>query len=483
MDKEGMLKVQKLTNRLINLNALEEKVLRQKTKIEWLRLGDGNNSYFHASLKSKQKAKGILILQKEDGTEVTSQYSIEQIVVDFYGSLIGTAATNIYNVDVMAMRTGPQLNFEQRAKLILPVSDDEVTMALNCIGGLKSPGIDGFGAKFFKASWETIKFDVLRAVWDFFENGRLYKAANCTIVTLIPKSDEARTIRDYKPIEGCITLYKIISRIMTRRLASVIGNVVSQSQTTFIPHQQIHNHILLTYELLRGYSTKGGTPRYDVLIFSKGDVASIDAVLKVLQQFSSSTGLIVNPSKCKLYFGGVDYDTRNGIKMLTAFQEGALTFKYLGIPMTSRRLEVHQYMPLIEKTVARITHWSSKILSYVGKVQLVKSVCFATASYWLQCLPLPKQIINHINAICRSFIWTGGATVKRRSLVAWQTICKPRKAGGLNVLDLQVCNDIAMMKLLWSLSGKKDNLWVRWISSYYLKDNTIFQVEEKAYHS
>ncbi|KAI5403341.1 hypothetical protein KIW84_050776 [Lathyrus oleraceus] len=40
---------------VIKLNVIEEQMLQLRAKIDWLRLGDGNNSFFHASLKSKQK--------------------------------------------------------------------------------------------------------------------------------------------------------------------------------------------------------------------------------------------------------------------------------------------------------------------------------------------------------------------------------------------------------------------------------------------
>lgn len=97
------------------------------------------------------------------------------------------------------------------------------------LGDLKSPGIDGYASKFSKASWHTIKVDVMRVISDFFEKGKLYKVVNYTVVTLIPKSEEAKSIRDYRPIAGCSTLYKIIPRILTCRLARVIGSVISSS--------------------------------------------------------------------------------------------------------------------------------------------------------------------------------------------------------------------------------------------------------------
>lgn len=41
-------------------------------------------------------------------------------------------------------------------------------------------------------------------------------------------------------------------------------------------------------------------------------------------RFSKSTGPIVNPRKCRAYFGAVDDDTRATIRRLTTFKEGTL---------------------------------------------------------------------------------------------------------------------------------------------------------------
>jgi hypothetical protein len=41
----------------------------------------------------------------------------------------------------------------------------------------------------------------------------------------------------------------------------------------------------------------------DLLIFTRGDAKSVDLVMAKLQDFSLSTGLVVNPSKCKVYYG------------------------------------------------------------------------------------------------------------------------------------------------------------------------------------
>lgn len=113
----------------------------------------------------------------------------------------------------------------------------------------------------YKACRHIIKGDVIATMQEFFQKGMLSKVSNNTIVTLIPKTDRAKTIREFRPIAGCTTFYKIISKILTSRLGKVLNEVIHESQATFVPGKSIHNHILLAFELLKGYLRKGWAPR------------------------------------------------------------------------------------------------------------------------------------------------------------------------------------------------------------------------------
>ena len=259
------------------------------------------------------------------------------------------------------------------------------------------------------------------AVKEFFEHGRMYMVVSCTLVTLVPKHDETKTIPEYRPIAGCTTLYKIISKILTMRLSKVMQDIVGRSQAAFVPGQQIHNHILLAYELIKGYSRQGDTPRCmiqldlqkaydmvdwralesilneiglpmkfvnwimlvvstvsykfnvngnyndimkaqrgvrqgdpispylfviimeyldrvlykmqrnpdynhhakceklsithltfadDILLFSRGDTISVEIMMEAVNKFTKSTGLMLNATKSRIYFGGVDNGTK-----------------------------------------------------------------------------------------------------------------------------------------------------------------------------
>ena len=174
---------------------------------------------------------------------------------------------------------------------------------------------------------------------------------------------------------------------------------------------------------------------------------------------------------------------KTDIMKLTGFKEGSLPFKYLGVPLTSKKLSISHYLNLIDRITGKINHWSNKLLSYAGRLQLIKSVTFSIANYWMQCFPLPKFVIHKINIVCRTFLCTGGVDKSRKSPVAWTNVCRPRKYGGLNVIHLQTWNHVTMMKLLWSLSEKVDNLWVKWVHTYYLKNQSTMEIPQKTTQS
>lgn len=97
------------------------------------------------------------------------------------------------------------------------MSNDEILRALKGIGSLTTPGTDAYGAKFFKETWAITKNDILDAVNELFEKGKMYKAINNTLLTIIPKSNVIRMVRDYRIISFYTIIYKIISKFMTSR--------------------------------------------------------------------------------------------------------------------------------------------------------------------------------------------------------------------------------------------------------------------------
>ena len=57
----------------------------------------------------------------------------------------------------------------------------------------------------------------------------------------------------------------------------------------------------------------------------------------------------------------------------------------------------------------------------------------------LSLFSLPQWARKEIDAICRKFLWVGSdASVRRKCMVAWPTVCRPTQFGGLGVSDLKL---------------------------------------------
>ncbi|XP_019248713.1 PREDICTED: uncharacterized protein LOC109227980 [Nicotiana attenuata] len=84
-------------------------------------------------------------------------------------------------------------------------------------------------------------------------------------------------------------------------------------------------------------------------------------------------------------------------------------------------------------------------------------------------------MMKKIEAVCRTFLWTGGTNISKKALLSWDKVCLPKTAGGYNVMDMLTWNKAAVCKLLWNLCKKKDKLWVQWIHLYYGKKQEVWE--------
>ena len=73
-----MDKVKHWTSKIITAIELEENVIMQKSKVNWLKLGDMNNKYFHATVRDKNKQEGIYKMVDHNGKVITGDKNIEQ---------------------------------------------------------------------------------------------------------------------------------------------------------------------------------------------------------------------------------------------------------------------------------------------------------------------------------------------------------------------------------------------------------------------
>ncbi|XP_062080364.1 uncharacterized protein LOC133785126 [Humulus lupulus] len=169
-------------------------------KSDWLRFGDENSSFFHASLKKRKIANTIVTFVSDGGRVEDNYQKVVNHFLQHFKNFLGSSSKALCYIDPVTIALGPVLNFDDQLELIKPFSYQDVKSAMFSINSIKSPGLDGFGAGFFKALWKDIGKEVSMAVLDFFETGYIPKFLNNTILALIPMVDNPINAADYRPI-------------------------------------------------------------------------------------------------------------------------------------------------------------------------------------------------------------------------------------------------------------------------------------------
>ncbi|KAL9670582.1 hypothetical protein QQ045_008135 [Rhodiola kirilowii] len=210
--------------------------------------------------------------------------------------------------------------------------------------------------------------------------------------------------------------------------------------------------------------------------------SSLLKIKEALKTFKEWSGLIISEEKSAIYFGGCSENEENLLSSLANFQKGQLPFNYLGVPLHGKRLKGADFSMIIDKMTSKIKAWSSRFLSYAGRLVLVKHVLSFIGSYWMRVLIFPKCVLKKISAICRNYLWTGAAS-RRRNLVTWKVVCKPKHVGGLGILNLSIFNKALLLGQFWDVAQKKDSMWIKWMNIYFFKDHSIWQMMGKKHHS
>ena len=171
------------------------------------------------------------------------------------------------------------------------------------------------------------------------------------------------------------------------------------------------------------------------------------------------SGLRMNPSKSFIFVSNSLGNIKRELLELTGFQEGALPICYLGVPFVSSRLKIADCSKLIDIITYRVTHWTSRFLSYAGRLQLVNSVLFVIQTYWPSMFILPTGVFTKLERLLSNFLWSGSSLKTPRLKASWEEATRPRSEGGLGIKKLKECNKAAVMKHLWLIiSGAKGNI-------------------------
>ena len=157
----------------------------------------------------------------------------------------------------------PLINEDMASSLEKGFTIEEVKRAAFSISPDKSLGRDGMNAMFYQKHWDIVGPLVSKATLDVLNEQADLCSINSTIVTLIPKVNEPRTVGDFRPISLCNVLYKVISKVLINRLKPILPLIIYGTHSAFVPGRLITDNALIAYECLRHLRLlKGGKKCY-----------------------------------------------------------------------------------------------------------------------------------------------------------------------------------------------------------------------------
>ena len=137
-DAEEIQRVKKEINEVL---MREEIMWNQRSRALWIKWGDRNTCFFHATANQRRRKNSIVGLQDSNGVWNEDKEGIERVIMDYFTSIYKSDQPSSFEDSLSAITN--RVSTDMNAELIAEFRAEEVWNALQQMHPTKSPGPNG----------------------------------------------------------------------------------------------------------------------------------------------------------------------------------------------------------------------------------------------------------------------------------------------------------------------------------------------------
>lgn len=198
----------------------------------------------------------------------------------------------------------------------------------------------------------------------------------------------------------------------------------------------------------------------DVVLFLRPAARDIDLTTNILGLFGEASGLRTNIQKSSATPIQCSAQEIETVQELMPCQVAEFRVKYLGLPLSIRKLTKAQLQPLIDRLADLLPGWKADLMTKKGRAIQVQFVLTATVMYHVMALELPPWAIKAVDKIRRGYLWRGRKEANGgHCLIAWPKVTRPKELGGLGISDLRALGWALRVRWLWLKKTEPSKPW------------------------
>ncbi|XP_019199079.1 PREDICTED: uncharacterized protein LOC109192832 [Ipomoea nil] len=232
---------------LVRLEKQDDVFWRQRAKQYWLRGADANTRFYHRYASARKRKNTILRLRDDLGGWVDGD-AMKPVVMNYFKDIF-TVNPVVNDGSGFFASISTRVTQSHNDWLNRPYDPGEVRDALFAMFPDKAPGPDGMNPGFYQKFWDIVGTDVTGFMLECLNMGAFPPGLNESNIVLIPKTQSPEMVTDLRLITLSNVVYKVAAKVIANRMKPLLGDVISVSQSAFIPGRLITDNILIAAEV------------------------------------------------------------------------------------------------------------------------------------------------------------------------------------------------------------------------------------------